>query len=131
MPVEAKIGGNHFGNFVDCVRSRDGAALHADIEVGHYSAGLCHLGNISYRLGTPTGYDPKAGKLAGNEAGTEALQRMADYLKDSGIKFDGTNLRAGPKLDFDAKTEAFVGNKAADALLTRKYRAPFVLPGAV
>ena len=128
VPVEAKISGNHFGNFVDCVRSRDGAALHADIEVGHYSAGLCHLGNISYRLGKPTDYDPKPGKLAGNEAGTEALQRMADYLKDSGIKFDGTNLRAGPKLDFDAKTETFVGNKPADELLTRKYRAPFVLP---
>ena len=56
---------------------------------------------------------------------------MTDYLKGSGIKFDGTNLRADPKLDFGAKTETFVGNKAADELLTRKYRAPFVLPGAV
>ena len=128
---DVKISGNHFGNFVDCVRSRDSAKLHADIEVGHYSSGLCHLGNISYRLGKPSGYDPKLGKIAGNEYGSEALQRMAEYLKENGIKFDGKNLHVGPKLDFDAKTETFVNDKAADALLTRNYRAPFVVPDTV
>jgi predicted dehydrogenase len=131
VPSDEKIEGNHFANFIECVRSRDASKLHADIEVGHYSAGLCHLGNISYQLGTPTDYDPKLGKLAGNEFATDALARMAEHLKDSGIKFDGKNLRVGRKLDFDARTERFVNDKEADALLTRNYRKPFVVPDKV
>jgi predicted dehydrogenase len=126
-----RIEGDHFANFIECVRSRDNGKLHADIEVGHFSAGLCHLGNISYRLGKPTDYDPKLGKVAGNEFATEALERMAEHLKESGIKFDGKNLYVGRKLDFDAKTERFVNDKEADALLTRKYRAPFLVPEKV
>ncbi|MBA4186613.1 MAG: gfo/Idh/MocA family oxidoreductase [Planctomycetaceae bacterium] len=128
---DVKIGGDHFANFIDCVRSRDTAKLHAGIEVGHLSSGLCHLGNISFRLGKETEYDPKLGKLSGNEYGTDALTRMADHLKESGIKFDGKNLRVGPKLDFDAKTERFVNNAEADALLTRAYRKPFAIPEKV
>ena len=48
-------GGNdlfHFDNFVAAVRSGKQEDLHADIEEGHVSSALCHLGNISYRLGT-------------------------------------------------------------------------------
>src|SRR5205823_6136485 len=41
----------HFANFVAAVRSRRREDLHADILEGHYSSALCHLGNISYRLG--------------------------------------------------------------------------------
>jgi hypothetical protein len=34
----------------------------------------------------------------------------------------------GRKLEFDPKTEKFVTDKEADKLLTRVYRAPFVVP---
>jgi len=125
------VSGDHFGNFIACVRNRDASKLHAEIEVGHYSAGLCHLGNISYRLGTPSSYDPKLGKVLGNEFGTDALERMGEHLKDSGIKFDGKNFFAGRKLEFDAKAERFVSDKEADALLTRNYRKPFTVPDKV
>jgi predicted dehydrogenase len=131
VKADVQIGGDHFANFIDCVRTRDVSKLHADIEVGHYSAGLCHLGNISYRLGKGADYDPKFGKVAGNEFATEALERMGEHLKDSGIKFDGKNFRAGRKLDFDAKTERFVNDKEADGLLTRNYRKPFAVPDKV
>jgi predicted dehydrogenase len=128
---DVKISGDHFANFIDCVRSRDASKLHAEIGVGHVSSGLCHLGHISHRLGKDEAYDPKLGKLSGNEFGTEALQRMAEHLKDSGIKFDGKNLRVGRKLEFDAKTEQFVNDKEANALLTRNYRKPFAVPDTV
>lgn len=128
---DVKIGGDHFANFIDCVRSRDGSKLHAEIEVGHVSSGLCHLGHISHKLGKDEAYDPKLGKLSGNSFGTEALERMAEHLKDSGIKFDGKNLRVGRKLDFDAKTEQFVNDKEANTLLTRNYRKPFIVPEKV
>lgn len=39
--------------------------------------------------------------------------------------------RTGRALTFDNKTEKFVGDKEANALLTRKYRAPFVVPETV
>jgi predicted dehydrogenase len=126
-----KISGDHFGNFIECVRSRDTSKLHAEIGVGHVSAGLCHLGHISHRLGKDAEFDAKHGKVAGNESATEALERMLEHLKDSGVKFEGNKLRVGRKLDFDAKTEQFVNDKEANALLTRNYRKPFVVPDKV
>ncbi len=128
VDAERKRGGDHFANFIERVRDRDQTKLHADIEVGHVSSGLCHLGNISYRLGKPTSYEPSRSKIAGNEFATDALTRMADHLKDSGITFDGKNLLVGRKLDFDGKAERFVDDKEADTLLTRDYRSPFTVP---
>src|SRR6266704_3153957 len=42
---------SHFANFLKAVRSRKISELHADILEGHQSTALCHIGNISYRLG--------------------------------------------------------------------------------
>ncbi len=39
--------------------------------------------------------------------------------------------RVGRKLKFDGKAETFVGDAEADKLLTRAYRAPFVIPEKV
>jgi len=39
--------------------------------------------------------------------------------------------RLGRKLKFDPKTERFVGDSEADAMLTRRYRPPFVVPETV
>ncbi len=54
----------HFDNFVKAVRSRKVEDLNGDIAEGHLSAALCHLANISYRLGTETadrqGHDASA-----------------------------------------------------------------------
>ena len=44
-------GEDHFQNFVKAVKSRRPEDLNAEIEKGHISAALCHLGNISYRTG--------------------------------------------------------------------------------
>jgi predicted dehydrogenase len=39
----------HVGNFITCIHDRKHA--NADVEEGHISAALCHMANISYRLG--------------------------------------------------------------------------------
>lgn len=39
----------HQDNFIDCIRTRKKA--NADVEVGHQTVLLCHLANISYRVG--------------------------------------------------------------------------------
>ncbi|RYC66854.1 Gfo/Idh/MocA family protein [Spirosoma sordidisoli] len=39
--------------------------------------------------------------------------------------------RLGRTLDFDPQKEVFIGDKQANAMLTRKYRAPYVIPTTV
>ena len=39
----------HIDNFISCIRSRKRPS--ADVEEGHISAALCHMANISYRVG--------------------------------------------------------------------------------
>jgi predicted dehydrogenase len=78
-PVEPKIWdtGPHIGNFLKAVRSRNQAELSCDIEQGHQSAAMCHLANISYRLGRKLKFDP-AGENFGSDY--EANQMLArDY----------------------------------------------------
>ena len=45
----------HLRNFLDCLRSS--SRPNADIEVGHGSTRLCHLGNIAYRTGRTLHFD--------------------------------------------------------------------------
>ena len=57
----------HLQNFVDCVRSGD--RPRADIEEGHKSTLLCHLGNIAYRVGRTIRLDDAKHQIVGdNEA---------------------------------------------------------------
>ncbi|MDB5309675.1 MAG: iolG 9 [Gemmataceae bacterium] len=121
-----KKSGDIFGNFIACMRSRKVEEQHADIAVGHVSAGLCHLANISYRLGAETAFNPRTGAVAGNDFATETLAKTEEHLKDNGVVLDDAKLRVGRKLEFDAETETFKNDPDANALLTRKYRAPFV-----
>jgi predicted dehydrogenase len=60
--------GIHLQNFLRAVRGDE--PPHAEIEEGHKSTLLCHLGNIAYRLGRTVRTDPATGRLAGDaEAG--------------------------------------------------------------
>jgi len=77
-------GANHYKNFIEAVRAHDRSILNAEIEEGHYSSSLCHLGLISAKL-------------------------------ERSITFDGEN-------------EQIVRDPEANALLTRDYREPFVVP---
>jgi len=77
----------HVANFLSVVRSRKLRDLAAGVEDGHLSAAMCHMANISYRLGR--------------------------------------------SLTFDAASETFGADQAANALLTRQYRKPYVVPAQV
>ncbi len=69
----------HYQNFIDCVKSRKSAALLADIEEGHYSAMLCHLGNIAYRTGRRLTFDGKTETFIGDDEANRYLTR--EYRK--------------------------------------------------
>jgi predicted dehydrogenase len=120
-------GGDHFGNFVNAVRSRRAEDLTGDILEGHLSSALCHLGNISYRLGTLTPFAKKV-KALGDKDAEETAARMEEHLRANKIKLDDLSYRLGRKLTLDAKSETFVGDREANALLTREYRKGFEVP---
>jgi len=52
---------DHFADFLDAVRT--GRKPNADIEIGHQSTLLCHLGNIAYRTGRVLNTDPTNGHI--------------------------------------------------------------------
>ena len=58
----------------------------------------------------------------------DLVERTVDHLRRNGVATDKQQLTHGPWLDFDPNKEQYVGNAAADAMLTREYRQPFVVP---
>ena len=58
-------------------------------------------------------------------------RRMKEHLKENGLKLEATDYIVGRTLEFDSKTESIKGDDEANALLTRDYRAPFVVPEKV
>jgi predicted dehydrogenase len=50
------VSNDHMGNFFECIRSRKQPIC--DVEIGHRSASICHLGVISMRLGRKLKWDP-------------------------------------------------------------------------
>jgi predicted dehydrogenase len=65
--------GSHHGNFVECVKSRKVPIC--DVEIGHRSATVCHLGNIAARLGRKLTWDPVKEAILGDEEATKMLSR--------------------------------------------------------
>jgi predicted dehydrogenase len=118
-------GDDHFGNFIKAVRSRKIEDLNGEILEGHVSSALCHLGNISLRLGTDQPFDKETKALGDDKEAVATFERMRDHLKDNSIKLTGVNYKSGRKLAIDAEHEKFTGDKEADALLTREYRKGF------
>ncbi|QEG36308.1 Gfo/Idh/MocA family protein [Bythopirellula goksoeyrii] len=55
---------DHYSNFLSCIRSGDRPT--ADIEEGHKSSLLCHLGNISHRVGRPIETNSQNGHIIGD-----------------------------------------------------------------
>ena len=129
LPKTKHSDANHFANFIAGVRSRKTDELNADILDGHYSSALCHLANISYRLGETVPFNPETKSLGDNKDAYETFARMEEHLaRGNKLKLDGLSYKLGRTLTVDAKAESFVGDAQANALLTRSYRKPFSLP---
>jgi predicted dehydrogenase len=126
--VEFAGGGDHFGNFLQAVRSRKRESLNADILDGHLSSAMCHLGNISYRLGSPQPFNRKTKAFGDDKEAYETIGRMEEHLAENGIKLEETTYMLGPSLKIDPRHETFVHNGRAGELLTREYRSGFVVP---
>ena len=64
---------DHMGNFLDCVRSRKRPIC--DIEIGHRSVSVCHLGNIALKLKRKLKWDPAKEEFSSDEEANHLLSR--------------------------------------------------------
>jgi Oxidoreductase family, C-terminal alpha/beta domain len=69
-----KGAGDHYANFVDCVRSRRAQDIHSPIEEAHISVTMVHLANASYRLGRTLKFDPELEQVVGDDEANRMLR---------------------------------------------------------
>lgn len=119
---------NHFKNFLDAVRSRNSADLNAEVLEGHLSSALCHTGNISHLLGQKMPAGQIREGIKANARALDSFDRMVEHLKANEVDIDSSSITLGPWLEMDPASERFTNSDEANALLTRPYRKPFVVP---
>ena len=61
------------GNFVDCIKN--GGQPISDVFSHHRSISLCHLANISIRLGRKVNWDPKTETFPGDDQANAMVSR--------------------------------------------------------
>ena len=62
---------NHYKNWFDCMLSRKLPIC--DVEIGHRSATVCHLGSLSVRLARPLKWDPLKEEILGDPEASKLL----------------------------------------------------------
>ena len=65
--------GEHIENFLECIRTNKRPS--ADIEEGHKSTLLCHLGNIAQRVNRVLNCDPKNGHILNDDEAAKLWSR--------------------------------------------------------
>ncbi len=126
-------GAGHHANFIKAVRSRKVSDLNADILEGHLSSALCHIGNISHRLGKATSREEIMEVVKSNKEMVDSFERFEEHLSRNEVDFKVTPKILGPLLTMDTNNEIFVGefSQEANKLVRREYRKPFVVPEQV
>ena len=71
--VKLYVSDNHTQNFLDCIKSREKPIC--DVEIGHRSATICHLGNLAVQLGRKLQWDPEAEQFLNDEQANGELIR--------------------------------------------------------
>jgi hypothetical protein len=64
---------DHHGDWMQCIRTRERPIC--DVEIGHRSVTVCHLGNISLRTGRRLHWDPTREQFIDDEDANRWLSR--------------------------------------------------------
>jgi len=124
-------GEGHRQNFIRAVRSRNAGDLNAEILDGHLSTNMCHMANISYRLGQQCSNEKIKESIKINDEALTTLELINKHLESHNVNVKETPMTLGPWLKWDAAKEKFTGDfpaKWANMLLKDNYRKPFVVP---
>ena len=71
--IHLEASDHHMRNWLDCIKSRRRCI--SDVEIGHRSATVCHLGGIARRLGRKLRWDPKKEIFPGDDEANRLLDR--------------------------------------------------------
>lgn len=129
---------DHVANFIKAVRSRDVNDLNAPIHEGHVSTAVVHVGNISQMLARPASPEEITRRLKSLDVHGDPVSTydgIREHLKENDFDLEQRRvtfppLELGPWLAIDSDNEVFLDSPEANALLTRDYREPFVVPSA-
>jgi predicted dehydrogenase len=67
----------HYQNFIDAIRANDRSKLACEVEEGHLSSALSHLGNIAYRVGRALTFDGSKERFVGDAEADRLLTRAS------------------------------------------------------
>ena len=127
---------DHYQNFVDAIRADDASLLNGDIQEGHLSSALCHMGLDSHKLGEEATPDAITGALAdaaltGADLCSEAWGRFQGHMEAHGIDLASTRATLGRTLRLDPATEEYLGDAEANTMRRGTYAEGFVVPEEV
>jgi len=125
--------GQHRQNYIKAIHARK--VTNAPVEEIHYSSSLCHLGNLSYLVGSEKSNKELADAVKSDAATKDSYARVMDHLKANNVDIEKTKTVVGPLLKIDATKEMFTGGEKTivDAankhpLRKRTGRAPYTIP---
>ncbi len=125
--------GRHTNHFFQAMRSRRQSDLTAPLSECHLSSAMCHMGNISYRVGKQMGPNQIMEIIKGDKVAADTWAAYEQHLKANNVDFGKEPVTMGAMLTLDPTTERFTGELAdkANALVKRQYRTPYVVPDNV
>ena len=126
-------GGRHMGNFLDAVRSRRTGDLNAPVLQGHYSSTICHLGNLSWRLGRTDTLAACREAVRNHPGAAEVVDQLSRHLAANQLAADRARFTLGPWIDLDPASGSITAVAGADqatlararALAEGSHRAPY------
>lgn len=71
--VHLYVSKNHHANWLECIKTRKLPIC--DVEIGHRSATVCHLGNIAIRAGRKITWDPQKEVIVGDSEAAAFVNR--------------------------------------------------------
>ena len=126
-------GGRHLANFHDAVRSRRGGDLNAPLAEGHASSAVCHLGNLSWRLGREDSLAACREAVRPHAGAAELVDQLAGHLRANQLDLGQARFRIGPWLEVAPETGTLTAVEGASAaeleaarqLAEGRWRAPY------
>lgn len=124
----------HQINFIDAIRANDSKLLNTPVEMGFASTSWSNLANIATRLPVAKNTEENSLAQAKEMFGEEAIQQSLDFSRKVIQSHEVGDAMSEPSfgsvLNFDSEKGLFTGSqaKAANNLLRRKDRAPFIVP---
>lgn len=115
-------GKDHMPNFLEAVRTRNAQILRAPVVEGHVSSSVCHLGNLSWRLGAAAAANACRDAVGKHAHAAETLARLERNLEANGVDWKQQPFVLGPWIQVAPGTDEIAGVEGGDAALLAKAR---------